>query len=298
MKRLGIAALILLAGPHANALAHGGDGHPSTGWTWDPWITVPLILSALLYGRGALVLQRRGIVGRSTRRWQALAYGAGWLCLAGALVSPLHEIGEQLFTAHMIEHEIVMTVAAPLLVLARPGGAFLWAFPTRTRRRLGATVRARSTRRGWTVLTRPLTATLLHAIAIWVWHVPLFFDAAVTNVVLHRLQHLSFFLTAVLFWWAMLWRANPAIAAGEIFVTMLHTSVLGALLTFSPRVLYDAQTVLSERWGLTPLEDQQLAGLVMWVPVGTVYAAAAIAFFACWVRRSGRRWKAVDAPAR
>jgi putative membrane protein len=243
-------------------------------------------------------LLRRGTVGRSARCWNGLAYLAGWLFLAAALLSPLHRLGEQLFTAHMIEHEIVMAIAAPLLVLARPGGTFLWAFRTSTRRALGRIIRARSAREGWTVLTRPLTATLLHAIAIWVWHVPIFFDAAVTNVALHRLQHLSFFVTAVLFWWAMLWRSDPAIAAAEIFITMVHTSILGALLTFSPRVLYDAQTVFSERWGLTPLEDQQLAGLVMWVPVGTVYAAAAIALFACWVCKSSRRWKAADALAR
>ncbi len=149
----------------------------------------------------------------------------------------------------------------------------------------------------WTALTRPVTATVLHAVAIWVWHVPVFFDAAVMDVVVHRLQHLSFFLTAVLFWWAMLWRSDPGVAAGELFVTMIHTGILGALMTFAPRILYAAQTAEAAQWGLTRIEDQQLAGLVMWVPVGTVYAGAAIAFFARWVRRSSSSWRADDALA-
>jgi putative membrane protein len=113
----------------------------------------------------------------------------------------------------------------------------------------------------------------------------------------HRLQHLTFFVTAVLFWWAMLWRSNPAVAAGDIFITMIHTGLLGALMTFAPHVFYDAQSVHSDRWGLTPLEDQQLAGLVMWVPVGTVYAGAAIGLLGRWVERSGKSRKMADALA-
>ncbi len=291
---IGLGFLLLLTGVvHAHGV--GQDAGPA--WTLDPWITVPLLLSAVLYAKGTLMLWARAAAGRGARMWHALAYAAGWLSLAAALVSPLHWMGERLFTAHMIEHEIVMTVAAPLLVLARPGGVFLWAFRTDARRALARLTRSRMVRRGWIALTRPMTATVLHAIAIWVWHVPPFFDAAVTNVVVHRFQHLSFFVTAVLFWWSMLWRSNPGVAAGEIFVTMIHTSILGALITFAPRVLYGAQTVQSEYWGFTPLEDQQLAGLVMWVPVGTVYAGAAIAFFALWVQRSGKGWKADDALA-
>ena len=121
---------------------------------------------------------------------------------------------------------------------------------------------------------------------------------AVTNVAMHRLQHLSFLLSAMLFWWSVFRRSNSGLAAWHLFVTMLHTSVLGALMALPPRVLYQAQTATAARWGLSPLEDQQLAGLVMWVPAGTVYAAAALALTAIWIRRSSdgqRRSDAVSA---
>jgi putative membrane protein len=296
MRQVALSLILVLLGT-PTALAHGGVETAGPAWTFDLWITIPLLAAAVLYAKGALTLWHRAGTGRRTLTWHGLAYAVGWLSLAGALVSPLHWIGEQLFTAHMVEHETIMTVAAPLLVLARPGGVFLWAFRAGTRRTLGRLTKAGPLRAAWVALTRPLTATALHAVAIWVWHVPLFFDAAVTDVTVHRLQHLSFLATAVLFWWAMLWRSNPGVAAGDIFITMVHTSILGALLTFAPHVLYDAQTVHSARWGLSPLEDQQLAGLVMWVPVGTIYAGAAIAFFARWIRQSGRSWRADDALA-
>jgi cytochrome c oxidase assembly factor CtaG len=292
--RSGLALCILLL---VTGTAEARGPADAAGWTFDPWITLPLLAAAALYGAGSVRLWQRTRLVRAGRAWRSLSYAAGWLVLAAALVSPLHALGEQVFTAHMIEHEVVMTIAAPLLVLARPGGTFLWAFPPGMRHRLGRLVRAGAVRRGWNAVIRPLTATLLHGVAIWIWHVPRFFDAAVTITLAHRLQHLSFLITAVLFWWAMVWRAAPAVAAADVFITMIHTALLGALMTFAPIVLYGVQTTHSGRWGLTPLEDQQLAGLVMWIPIGTIYAAAAVAFFARWVTGSGRSWKVDDALA-
>ena len=250
----------------------------------------------LLYLYGTLRLWRHAGTGRGIRPWQTAAYAAGWLSLAGALLSPLHWFGERLFTLHMVEHEIVMAISAPLLVLARAGGAFAWALPAALRRPVWRVGRIRPLRWAWNGLTAPLVATILHGAAIWVWHVPALFDATVLHVGIHRLQHLSFFVTALLFWWALLRRSQPGPAAVHVFITMIHTGILGALLTFAPRVLYGAQTARSNLWGLTPLEDQQLAGLVMWVPAGTVYAGAALAFLALWVRRSGRASEIGDAP--
>jgi cytochrome c oxidase assembly factor CtaG len=136
---------------------------------------------------------------------------------------------------------------------------------------------------------------LIHGVAIWVWHAPLLFDAAVVDVTMHRLQHLSFLLTAVLFWWSVLRSSETGVAAWHLFTTMLHTSVLGALMALSPRVLYGAQTATALQWGLTPLEDQQLAGLIMWIPAGTIYAGAALALMAIWVRHSSLAQERRDA---
>jgi putative membrane protein len=288
MRTLIATPLILLAAL-TQALAHGDELHHSApAWTFDPWIVTPLLISALMYLTGAFVLWRRAGFGRGIQPGQAMAYGVGWLMLAGALLSPLHWLGERLFTAHMIEHEIVMALAAPLIAIARPLGAFLWALPKSIRAQLQRLFKSRAFSMLWRALSMPLNATILHGIAIWIWHAPVLFDAAVTNVAVHRLQHLSFLLTALLFWWAMIRRCDYGAAAGHLFVTMLHTSVLGALMALAPRVLYRAQTVDALQWGLTPLEDQQLAGVVMWVPAGTVYAGAILAFAALWIRQSSR----------
>jgi cytochrome c oxidase assembly factor CtaG len=144
---------------------------------------------------------------------------------------------------------------------------------------------------GWLAVTRPLPATVWHGVVIWFWHAPPLFDLAVADITVHRLQHLSFLSSALAFWWALFRRADRGAASLHLFATMLHTTVLGALIVLAPRALYPVQTADPMRWGLTPLEDQQLAGLIMWVPAGTIYAGAALACMAVWVRRSGPAWR-------
>jgi len=219
---------------------------------------------------------------------------AGWLSLLGSLVSPLHSLGEQLFTFHMIEHEIIMAVSAPLLVLANPVGTLLWSLPRSLRVFVGRAMRHASITKCWNWMTEGTHATIIHGIAIWAWHWPVLFDAAILDIAIHRLQHLSFFLSAVLFWWSVFRRSEAGAAAWHVFITMMHTSVLGALMALAPRVLYGAQTATSSAWGLTPLEDQQLAGIVMWVPAGTVYAGDVLALVAIWIKRAGTRTRDVD----
>ena len=282
--------LLLDASP---AFAHGD--HDSLSWTFDPYVLGLLLLSAGLYATGTWRLWRRAGTGRGLRSWQALSYGAGWLLLVAALVSPLHWLGEHLFSAHMVEHEIVMAGAAPLLALSRPIGAFIWAFPASLRRRIGRIGQWPMLRRPWRFVTAPLFATVFHGAAIWLWHAPSLFEAAVASEALHRLQHVTFLASALAFWWAMVRRAERGAAVLHLFITMVHMTLLGALLTFSGRVLYTRQTGFASEWGLTPLEDQQLAGLIMWVPAGTVYAGAALAFAALWIHQSSR--SARHAPA-
>jgi putative membrane protein len=245
----------------------------------DGWIVIPLLVAIVLYGIGSA---------RVWRGLRTLAYFTGWATLAVALVSPFHSLAEHLFTWHMVEHEVIMAVSAPLLVMGRPIGVLLWGLPHTVRLRLTHAVRHPAVRWCWSWLTRPLNATLIHGLAIWAWHAPVLFDGAVTHEVLHRLQHLSFLVSALLFWYSLLRTNRSGEALWHLFFTMLHTSLLGALLALSPRVLYVAQTAHSTAWGLTPLEDQQLAGIFMWVPAGTVYAGAALFFAARWIRPSKR----------
>jgi cytochrome c2 len=137
--------------------------------------------------------------------------------------------------------------------------------------------------------TSAVVAWVLHASAIVAWHVPALFDAAVRNDAIHSAQHLCFFGTALLFWWAILRRPNGRGAALlAVFTTAVYTSALGALLTVAPHAWYTAYASSTAAWGLTPLEDQQLGGLIMWVPAAIIYTAVALWLFAAWLRESDR----------
>lgn len=289
MRRLALlpAALLTAAAP---ALAHDGHGH-EIGWTLGPLVTVPLALAALLYAVGLARLWRRSERGRGALGRDAWLYAAGWLILAGALVSPLHEAGEVSFTFHMIEHEAIMLAAALLLVAARPGAAFLWAFPQRLRRALGGAGRWGV----WRALADPFVATALQAAAIVGWHVPWLFDLALRSEGWHIAQHATFVATALLFWWAMLHRASGLVAALCLFATSMIGAGLGALMALSASPWYETYAALGMTpFGLSPEEDQQLAGLLMWVPGGLWHLAAAVWFLARGL--SGSR--GADAPAR
>jgi cytochrome c oxidase assembly factor CtaG len=287
IRLLFACALSLLAGP---AFAHQGSGEFIDDWEFDPWVIGPLALSAFLYIRGTVLLWRKAGPGRGIAKWQAACFAAGWLTLFGALVSPLHWLGEHLFTAHMIEHELLMAVAAPLLAVSRPLGAFLRALPKSWARGLRAGAGTGAVRSFWRGLMNPGAATAIHAVALWVWHAPALFDSTITNELMHRLQHISFLGTALIFWWA-LFRRKPAdygMGAVHVFITMMHMGLLGALIALSPHVLYTVQTASASQFGLTPREDQQLGGLVMWIPAGTIYAAVALAMAWYWLTSTER----------
>lgn len=283
-----LTSLLMFLTSAGAAAAHGGEEHGARPeWTFDPWIVTPIALAGALYAIGTIRLAKRSNEKRLLLR-SAAAYWSGWITLVIALMSPMHYLGEHLFTFHMIKHELVMVIAAPLIVLARPIGILLWSLPRALRHSVTVVLKSPPLVRGWDILTNGAVATLLHGLAIWTWHAPALFDATVTVVTLHRLQHLSFFVTAIFFWWAVLQKAGRGAAAWHLFVTMMHTSILGALIAVAPRVVYVAQTKAAPEWGLIPLEDQQLAGIVMWVPGGIIYAGGALAMLATWITASGR----------
>jgi len=260
------------------------------GWTVDPAVLLPLGLGLLLYAAGVARLWWYAGTGRGASYFQVAYFAIGWLCMAAALVSPLHDLSRRFFADHMVEHELVMTVAAPLLVLSRPLGAMLWAFPRLWRPRVASASRTSTYLLGWDVFSRPLVATVLHGAAIWAWHVPVAFDAALGSEPLHWLQHLSFFISAMFFWWSLLgMRQRTGVAVAELFVTGMHTGALGVLLTLARQPMYPAQALLERAYGVDPLQDQQIAGLIMWVPAGFIYVGAALALAALWISRSSRK---------
>lgn len=282
MKRL---ALLLLLVP-APAFAHNGVRE---AWRPEASIALPLLIFAFFYAIGFARLWRRSDLGRAALTRGAFFFAAGWVTLAAATASPLHEAGERSFTFHMIEHELIMLPAALLLVLARPGPVLLWAFPGSLRSGFGAI--ARGGRGVWAQISTPVAATGLQALALIAWHMPPLFDRALQNEGWHIAQHLSFLLTALLFWWAMAHgragRSGYGLAGLCLFLTSLVGGALGALMAVSTSPWYAPYAAMGMTpWGLSPAEDQQLAGLVMWVPGGAFHAAAALFFLYNWLKAS------------
>jgi putative membrane protein len=294
-----LAAALLTPAP---LLAHDGrllaPHDLLSAWSPEPGLLLGLGLLAWLYARGLRRLWRSR-PGRGIRRWEARAFLAGWLTLVVALLSPLHPLGRVLFSAHMVQHELLIALGAPLLVLGRPLVPLLWAVPIGWRRAAGAWTRSAPVRLGGRTLTRPFVAWLLHAVAIWVWHLPALYEEALASDGVHALEHTCFLGTALLFWWAMVHGRQGRIGYGAsvfyLFATALHSGALGALLTFAPRPWYPAYGGVTAQWGLSPLEDQQLAGLIMWIPGGVSYLVAGLLLLAGWLRESERRaarWQA------
>jgi putative membrane protein len=257
-----------------------------------------IVAAGLAYALGArrLALRReRGAPARTdnaprTRRDEPRAslrrgardtawFAGGLAVLAGTLLGPLDAWSARSFAAHMLQHELLMLVAAPMLVLGRPLGRFAWLWPRLSRRGLRRGLARTRGLIGWNLFTSPAGACAIQAVALFAWHVPAWFRAATTNDGLHILQHAAFLAAALCFWWTVLRPgpprrvAPPALAA--LFVTTLTTGALGALLTFTTRIWY-AVPGFDPPWGMSLVDDQQLGGLLMWVPGGLVYLAVAV----------------------
>lgn len=262
-----------------DARAHAGDAPIAPDqlwhhWNFDPLVWAPLLVAHWAYGRGVVRAWRRAGVGRVVPNWRVGCFLAGELLLVAALISPLDPLGETLLSAHMLQHIVLTTLAPPLLALGAPTMAWLWALPRAWRGASLVRVLAVLGDR----LSRPLSATAVHALALWAWHAPALFQAALADPTLHTLEHLSFFATALVFWQAVLRRhVAPILAAICILATFVQSGVLGGVLSLAPAPLYPAYGDYSMLWGLSALEDQQLAGLAMWAPAGLIYFAAFLA---------------------
>ena len=249
------------------------------------------VISAWLYGRGLQALWHNAGRGRGIRLWQAVCFAGGLVILLGTLITPLDEVAAALFSAHMAQHLLLLLVAPPLLVLGLPLVAFAWALPESSRQGLRELRRLHP-------LTTPPAAFAVHSVALWAWHAPRLYDAAVAEPVVHGLEHVSFLGPAVLFWWVLLSSGRAGRGAGVLYVfgMALQSTLLGALLTFASGTWYTAHLSTTTAWGLSLREDQQLAGLIMWIPGGALYLAAALGLFAAWLKESGTPDPAAPTP--
>jgi putative membrane protein len=291
---LPLVAAGVLAMPAA-ARAHAGEWHgPSllTAWNFAPEVMLSLALVTLLYARG---VRRQRVAGYPVPPVQQWGMLAGLLAIALALVSPLDPLADQLASAHMVQHLLLIAVAPPLLAQGTPVRTMFWGLPQVTRRAAGQVLR-RLARSGG-VLRGPITAASVHAIVIWGWHAPALYAAALADPVVHALDHASLLISGLLLWHAVLARRPGEEGFGlgmlALLVTTIHTGMLGALMTFSGHPWYPELLGRTESWGLTPLEDQQLAGLIMWVPMGFVYVIAAVILGSAWFAFLDRRSQAM-----
>jgi putative membrane protein len=285
------AALVSAAAAH-DGRPHGFDDLYRY-WNFDPVIVVFLVLSAGIYAAGLVRLWNAGGRGHGISKGSAGLYLLGWLSLAAALVSPLHQWGEVLFAAHMTQHEILMLVSAPLIVMGRPFIAAIWAVPESLRPGFGQLVSRSPIKTAWRQVTKPWAAWAIHAVVLWAWHIPALFQTTLDSWAIHTLQHASFFFSALLFWWAIIYNAAGRASYGAgvlyLFTTSIQSGLLGVFLTLTTRLWYPAYSATVGDWGFTPLEDQQLGGLIMWIPAGIIYTFAALVMFASWMRASERR---------
>lgn len=258
----GAALAALLVTPAA--FAHGAFDTPGALW---PGLLATLLLTGawMLYGAGSLR--------RPPRTGHAMLFHGTALLAALTLFGPMDAWAEESLAAHMTQHMLLIVVIAPLWVLARPWPQ--WYASIGRRRLAGVGVLTE-------LLRRPLLAATLHGAALWIWHAPRPYMVAVGNPWWHIAEHLCFLLSAGVFWWAVL-RAAPGReprALLALLFTLMHTGLLGALLTFAREPLYRDSYALA---------DQQLAGLIMWVPCGLAYLLAAAWLGARWMRRLSRR---------
>jgi cytochrome c oxidase assembly factor CtaG len=226
---------------------------------------------------------------RVTRLRSAAPLVLGIAVAAAAVLPPFHELSEQFFSAHMVQHELLMAVAAPLIVLGRPIVVALWMLPYGWRPPVARFIQRPTLRRSAAFVTSPIIAWLLHSVAIWLWHMPSLFEMAIRNDLVHAIQHASFLGTGVVFWWAILHparRAHRGLSILLLFTTAIHTGVLGALMTFARSPWYADYAARPTTAGLSPIADQQLAGMIMWIPGSVVYLIAALFIVRRWLAES------------
>jgi putative membrane protein len=256
-------------------------------WAWDGSTLFGLELLSGIYALGVFRLWLRAGHGHGINGWRIGAFVGCIVALIVALISPLDTLAADSFAAHMTQHMILVMIAAPLFVLSAYPVALFWALPRHWAHRSAR--RLQQGRAIWRWITQPLVAWAIFAAALWLWHVPRFYNAALANNSIHFLEHGCFFAAAALFWWVLIRpggrrkQVQYGLNVLYLFTTTLQSGALGALLTFSSQPWYSNYGNVP---GLTALSDQQLAGLIMWLPGGVFFVLLASVYFIAWLNVS------------
>jgi putative membrane protein len=270
-------------------LAHPGQP-PAPHDLWSAWTLHPVLLGGLLLAAWAYRRGQNSGPKRQVDRWRPRCFTAALMALGLALLTPLDALSSALASAHMVQHLLLVLVAAPLLALSAPSSAILRGTPlavrqasSRWRRRL------RLTHGNLGVLRHPAAVWLLSVGVLWFWHAAGPYDAALDSEPLHLVEHASFVVTAVLFWHVVVGvrgaaRVSNGLGVLLVFAMAMQSVFLSVLLTFARTPWYSGYATTTAPWGLDPLTDQQLAGVLMWIPAGGIYLAVALALLVSWIR--------------
>ncbi len=239
------------------------------------WNSDPVLIAGFFIVGAAYVIGCRGE--DAPKRRERLLFGAGLLVAAAALISPLCNLSVALFSARVAQHMVLTLIAAPLIALGRPECVFARSAPAG---RGGAALGGRALTIG----------AVAFAIAIWTWHMPGPYDATLRNNYVYWTMHFTMFGAALLLWHGLLvggaGRAGMALIVGS--GTAIHMSLLAAVLTLAPKALFVVHFNTTWPWGLSPLDDQQLGGVIMWIPAGLLLTVYGVAAFAHWFQTADK----------
>ncbi len=255
---------------------------PSPADLLHRWNLDPALLSVLAAALAIYVLAGAGDGHRSEPPgWRSLCFFSGWLIGLMALVSPLCPLSVSLFSARVSEHMILVAAAAPLIALGEPGA------------KLASLARRFSHQKRPERAARPRTllAAATFTLALWFWHAPIPYALTFRSDLAYWTMQVTLFASALWFWSALLDRRNDRLAefAGATFLIAVQMGLLGAVITFAGHALYAPHQLTTAAWGLTPLEDQQLGGVVMWIPAGAIFTIALVFAFVQAMRRAETR---------
>lgn len=258
-------------------------------WAIDPPVFIGLVLASLGYW---LAWRRVRLAGRRTLPTSyAVFYYTGLLAIAVALLGPFDVYNENSLLMHMSQHLLLLQAAGPLIWLGRPVQLALQAISPRRSGPVLKTVLRRSWVRSiLSFMSHPLVAFIIFNVTLIFWHVPRMYDAALSHQIIHDLEHLAFLSAALIYWWPIIepvprhHKVRLGFALGSIFLTGLVSEALGAILSLDSTLLYPFYSHAQPLWGLSPLADQEYAGLLMWVGGGMLYLTI---IFAILIRSLG-----------
>ncbi|HEX5396174.1 MAG TPA: cytochrome c oxidase assembly protein [Candidatus Limnocylindria bacterium] len=301
LRPLVAAGLVPLLVP-ALALAHGAVAPPPAfpgvifAWRFDALVVGGVAVAGAAYLWAVRRVNERHPLNRPPRS-RTIWFMAGLAAILLALTSPIEAYEGQLFSVHMVQHMLLELVAAPLLLLGAPITLSLRASSTSVRRRVLAVLQSRAVH----VISFPVIAWMLFAAVNWGWHFSALYDVALENPPLHYFQHATFLGAALLFWWPVVgldpspWRMPHPVRLFYLFLAMPQNSFLGVALMSAGQVLYPHYLSNLRAWGPSPIDDQNLGGVLMWVMGDMVFLAGMALVVASWVRLEDRRTVRLDA---